>query len=106
MKGLSKVWPGIVEIMDVGPRDGLQNLTDFVPTEVKLELIKYLAKAGVKKMEVTSFVHPKAIPQMVDAAKVAAYAVEKCRRVGLDPHSLGAQPQRSSRGLCRWTETG
>lgn len=88
MSGLNKAWPATVEIVDVGPRDGLQNLPDFVPTAVKMKLLEHLAAAGVRKMEVTSFVHPKAIPQMADAAQVAAYAVENSARWGVIPVAL------------------
>lgn len=62
--------PGSVTIVEVGPRDGLQNEPDFVPTEQKIELIERLAEAGLKRIEVTSFVHPKAIPQLQDSAEV------------------------------------
>jgi len=88
MNCLQESLPAKVEIVDVGPRDGLQNLPDFVATDVKIGLIERLATAGVKKMEVTSFVHPKAIPQMADAAKVAAFAVEHAERWGVTPAAL------------------
>ena len=55
-----------VEIVEVAPRDGLQNIAAFVPTESKLQLIHKLADAGVTRMEIGSFVSPKAIPQMAD----------------------------------------
>ncbi|WP_421956453.1 hydroxymethylglutaryl-CoA lyase [Polaromonas sp.] len=55
-------------ITDVSPRDGLQSQSAQVPTEVKLELIHRLVAAGVANVEVTSFVSPKAVPQMADAA--------------------------------------
>jgi hydroxymethylglutaryl-CoA lyase len=83
-----KALPDMVEIVDVGPRDGLQNLPYFVPTEVKMELIRRMAAAGVKKMEVTSFVHPKAIPQMADASKIAEYTVENAVNWGLTPLAM------------------
>jgi len=53
-------------IIEVGPRDGLQNEKSFVPTASKVELINLLAKSGLKQIEVTSFVSPKAIPQLAD----------------------------------------
>ncbi len=62
--------PGSVTIVEVGPRDGLQNEPDFVPTERKIELIERLAEAGLKRIEIASFVHPKAVPQMGDSAEV------------------------------------
>jgi hydroxymethylglutaryl-CoA lyase len=61
-----------VEIVEVGPRDGLQNIPVFVPTETKIALIRALAAAGFKRMEVGSFVGPKAVPQMRDMEAVAA----------------------------------
>lgn len=65
-------WPTSVHIMDVGPRDGLQNEPYPVSAEQKLRLIAGLVAAGVRNIEVTSFVSPKAVPQMADAAEVAA----------------------------------
>ncbi|MBP2639355.1 MAG: yngG [Firmicutes bacterium] len=82
------VWPAEVEIVEVGPRDGLQNLPDYVPAETKIELIKRLAGAGTKIMEVTSFVHPKAVPQMADAVKVAEFAVQNADQLGFKPLAL------------------
>lgn len=66
-----------VKICEVGPRDGFQNLADYVPIETKLELIDRMIKAGVKSMQCTSFVSPKAIPQMIDAREVAKACVER-----------------------------
>ena len=66
------MWPERVTIMDVGPRDGLQNEPYVLPTEQKIRLIGGLVGAGVKWIQVTSFVHPKAVPQMADAADVVA----------------------------------
>ncbi len=59
-------------VVEVGPRDGLQNLTQFLETEKKIQLIKLLAKSGLKYIEATSFVHPKAIPQFKDAKEIIA----------------------------------
>jgi hydroxymethylglutaryl-CoA lyase len=61
-----------VRVVEVGPRDGLQNLKQFLETEKKTQLIKLLANCGVKYMEATSFVHPKAIPQFKDAKEIVA----------------------------------
>jgi len=55
---------------DVGPRDGLQNLSDPVPTEVKVRLVRGLLDAGAPRVEATSFVSPKWVPQLADAAAV------------------------------------
>ena len=61
-----------VRIVEVGPRDGLQNEKQTVPTAVKLELIRRLAAAGLKTIEATAFVSPKWVPQMADQAEVMA----------------------------------
>ncbi|KMY85251.1 Hydroxymethylglutaryl-CoA lyase [Candidatus Paraburkholderia calva] len=61
-----------VKIVEVGPRDGLQNEKEFVPTEIKIELVDRLARAGLANVEATSFVSPKWVPQMSDAATVMA----------------------------------
>lgn len=63
-------WPKGVAITEVGPRDGLQNEKALVPTEIKVELIRRLADAGCRSIEATSFVSPKWVPQMGDAAEV------------------------------------
>jgi hydroxymethylglutaryl-CoA lyase len=59
-----------IEIVEVGPRDGLQSEAAILPTEVKLELIRRLTDAGLRRIEVASFVHPKRVPQMADAEAV------------------------------------
>ncbi|WP_332815048.1 hydroxymethylglutaryl-CoA lyase [Ramlibacter sp.] len=64
--------PSRVKIVDVGPRDGLQNEKGHVPAEVKIGLVHRLQDAGLKEIEVTSFVSPKWVPQMADAAEVMA----------------------------------
>ncbi len=64
--------PARVKIVDVSPRDGLQNEAALVPTEVKVRLIEGLAEAGIPVVEATSFVSPKWVPQMADAAEVMA----------------------------------
>jgi hydroxymethylglutaryl-CoA lyase len=64
--------PGAVTIVEVGPRDGLQNEDAVVPTAAKLRLIGSLVAAGARRIEATSFVHPKLVPQMADADAVAA----------------------------------
>jgi hydroxymethylglutaryl-CoA lyase len=68
--------PDRVRIVEVGPRDGLQNEKGEVPTEVKLELIERLADAGLSAVEATAFVSPKWIPQMADHTEV----LERIRR--------------------------
>ena len=64
--------PQTVEIVEVGPRDGLQNEPDFLPTKHKARFIELLAQSGLTRIEVTSFVHPKAVPQLADAADLTA----------------------------------
>ncbi len=64
--GLSRELPIHVKIVEMGPRDGLQNEKQPVSTEVKLELIKRLIEAGEKHIEATAFVSPKWVPQMAD----------------------------------------
>jgi hydroxymethylglutaryl-CoA lyase len=59
--------PAHVTIVEVGPRDGLQNEPAAIPTEVKLGFIERLAAAGLRVIEATSFVHPRAVPQLADA---------------------------------------
>jgi hydroxymethylglutaryl-CoA lyase len=68
--------PARVRIVEVGPRDGLQNEKGEVPTAVKLELIERLAGAGLRAIEATAFVSPKWIPQMADHTEV----LERIRR--------------------------
>jgi hydroxymethylglutaryl-CoA lyase len=64
--------PAEVTIWEVGPRDGLQNEKSVVDLGVKLEFIDRLAKAGLRTIEATSFVHPKWVPQLADAAELLA----------------------------------
>ena len=65
-------FPSFVQLIDVGPRDGLQNEKQPVPAAVKIELVHRLQAAGLKEIEVTSFVSPKWVPQMADNAQVMA----------------------------------
>ena len=64
--------PTQVQLIDVGPRDGLQNEKQAVPAEVKIELVHRLQAAGLKEIEVTSYVSPKWVPQMADNQEVMA----------------------------------
>jgi hydroxymethylglutaryl-CoA lyase len=64
--------PGKVRLVEVGPRDGLQNEKAMVPTDVKVALIDLLTDAGFAAIEATSFVSPKWVPQMADATEVMA----------------------------------
>ena len=66
-----------VKLVEVGPRDGLQNEKGQVPTAIKIELVQRLQDAGLTEIEVTSFVSPKWVPQMADNAEVMAGIVRK-----------------------------
>jgi len=80
-----------IRIREVGPRDGFQSWPEFVPTERKLEIIRMLIQAGVEEMETTSFVSPKAVPQMRDAAEVLARVPRAgCIHCPLVPNVKGA----------------
>lgn len=65
-------YPQRIAIAEVGPRDGLQMESEFIPTATKIALVNELVDAGVRHFEVTSFVSPRAIPQLRDAAEVLA----------------------------------
>ncbi len=65
-------FPERVKIVEVSPRDGLQNEKSFIPTEVKIELVNRLSAAGFPNIEAASFVSPKWVPQMADGAEVMA----------------------------------
>jgi len=62
--------PKRVHILEVGPRDGFQAEKQWIPTEKKIEIINALSRTGLPEIQVTSFVHPKAIPQLADAEEV------------------------------------
>ena len=67
---MTSPWPKQVVLCDVSPRDGLQNECKLVTTPQKIALVQGLMHAGLPRIEVTSFVSPKAIPQMADAHDV------------------------------------
>lgn len=69
-------YPSRVKIVEVGPRDGLQNEKEFIPTDIKVELVNRLSNAGFVNVEAASFVSPKWVPQMADGAEVMA-AIER-----------------------------
>jgi hydroxymethylglutaryl-CoA lyase len=62
--------PNGIRLVEVGPRDGLQNIKQSIPTATKVELIQRLAGTGLRHIEATSFVSPKWVPQLADGAKV------------------------------------
>lgn len=69
---MSDKYPDQIRLREVGPRDGFQNIHEFIPTESKIATIRALAAAGLREIEVTSFVNAKVIPQMADASEVMA----------------------------------
>lgn len=92
--------PASVTIYEVGPRDGLQNETGVVPTEVKAEFITRLAAAGLTTIETTSFVSPQWVPQLADATQLLQMLGEG----GRDPHRPVLVP--NERGLDRALASG
>ena len=84
--------PDRVTICEVGTRDGFQIEPDFIPTDVKIEVVDLLSAAGVPRIEVTSFVHPKAVPQLRDAEAVMARLTRRpgTRYAALVPNDKGA----------------
>jgi hydroxymethylglutaryl-CoA lyase len=85
--------PGAVEVNEVGPRDGFQAEDEFIPTGRKVEIIDALSRTGVTAIQVTSVVHPKAVPQLVDAEEVMARIerVPGVRYTVLVPNLRGAE---------------
>ncbi|KAG0339802.1 3-hydroxymethyl-3-methylglutaryl-CoA lyase, partial [Podila minutissima] len=69
--------PRFVKIVEVGPRDGLQNEKSVIPAETKIEFINRLSDTGLSVVEATSFVSPKWVPQMGDAKKVITGITKK-----------------------------
>lgn len=91
---MSTVRPESVTIIDVTTRDGFQIQKDWIPTEFKTKVIDSLIGAGISAIEVTSFVSPKAIPQMADAAEIVAHmnaAHPKVAYSVLAPNLRGAE---------------
>ena len=88
-------------IYEVGPRDGLQNEPETVPTDAKLELVRRLAAAGLRRIEVTSFVSPKWIPQLADGEALASALPELpgVRFSALVPNEQGYARFRSAGGI-------
>ena len=82
-----------ITIVEVGPRDGFQMEREFIPTETKIDIINHLIQSGLRSFEVTSFVSPKAIPQMRDSAEVVAKVnrVPDLHLAALVPNPKGAE---------------
>jgi hydroxymethylglutaryl-CoA lyase len=91
--------PSRVKLVEVGPRDGLQNEKQPVPAAVKIELVHRLQNAGLTEIEVTSFVSPKWVPQMADNAEVMAGIARKpgVRYSVLTPNAQGFEAALKSR---------
>src|SRR3954466_11766562 len=91
--------PSRVKLVDVGPRDGLQNEKGQVPADIKIGLVHRLQDAGLTEIEVTSFVSPKWVPQMADAAEVMAGIRRKpgVRYSGVTPSMKGFEAAVASR---------
>jgi len=86
-------FPPRVRVVEVGPRDGFQSVADFIPTARKIEILNALIGAGIDAFEATSFVSPRAVPQLADAAEVMAGA-DRSRRpllTALVPNARGAE---------------
>lgn len=83
------ILPNSATIIEVGPRDGLQNEAKVVSTEHKLQFIESLQQAGVQEMELTSFVSPKWVPQMADAKDIMANVEKSGRQLVLTPNEKG-----------------
>ncbi|MBI2755784.1 MAG: hydroxymethylglutaryl-CoA lyase [Chloroflexi bacterium] len=86
-------YPSQATIIEVGPRDGLQNEAVHVPTDAKVRFVDMLSDAGLPVVEVTSFVHPKAVPRMADAHEVLRAIRQKpgVRYPVLVPNSRGLE---------------
>lgn len=84
--------PASVKLVEVGPRDGFQILPDYIETPLKIAIINSLIASGIRRMEVTSFVHPKAVPQMRDAAEVVQGIQRNgCQCFAMVPNLKGAE---------------
>ena len=84
-----------IQIVEVGPRDGFQNIKQQIPMENKLEVIRLLCESGVGQMEIGSFVNPKAIPQMADMRELSETVMQRhegmFRPIALIPNIRGAE---------------
>jgi hydroxymethylglutaryl-CoA lyase len=87
---------GSVQIVEVGPRDGFQSVGPIIPTDTKMNLIRQLFDAGVRRMETTSFVSPSAVPQLADAAEIVDQAGQLA---GLDAQVLVPTARHAERAL-------
>ncbi len=93
---LNHLLPDHVTIIEVGPRDGLQNEANQVPTSDKINFIKTLKASGIEEMELTSFVSPKWVPQMKDASEIASTCLDDTRNFVLAPNRKGVERLKST----------
>jgi hydroxymethylglutaryl-CoA lyase len=95
---VSPTWPAQVTVVDVTPRDGLQDADHFVTSEQKLAFINCLLDAGLQAIEATSFMHPRWIPQLADADYVASHLPRRSEVVysALIPNMRGYERARAS----------
>ena len=93
-------WPSRMQVLEVGPRDGLQNIDAPIDTGTKVALVNALLGLGFDRIEAVSFVHPRAVPQMADAEAVMA----GLERGGSDTRIVGLVP--NVRGVRRALEAG
>src|SRR5215510_1752377 len=89
----------VITICEVGTRDGFQIEPEFIPTESKVEVVNQLSATGLQRIEVTSFVHPKAVPQLRDAEEVMA-------RITRRPGTVYAALVPNDKGAMRAVEAG
>jgi hydroxymethylglutaryl-CoA lyase len=87
-------YPARVRIVEVGPRDGLQNESIIVPTEAKVRYVRLLAEAGFQDIEITSFVSPKRVPQLADASDLC-----EALRLGEGARGTGGVPEPNAQRL-------
>src|SRR5881296_2602915 len=89
----------VIAICEVGTRDGFQIEPEFIPTELKIETVNRLSAVGIPRLEVTSFVHPKAVPQLRDAEEVMA-------RIARRPGTVYAALVPNDKGALRAVDAG
>lgn len=83
-----------VDVYEIGPRDGFQSVRDYIPLQTKLTIIEKIIEAGLKKIQITSFVSPKAIPQMQDAQELTEHCLQQYPEAELSalvPNLYGAK---------------
>lgn len=100
MKKENNVLPKKITLVEVGPRDGFQNVKTQISTADKTSIIKGMIRAGVRQMEITSFVNPKWVPQMQDASEVSQEILQTApddfRAIALAPNIRGVENARKA----------